>query len=57
MTDAKTHGRPKSPWRPWPGGRQTLRVSVERLDKVMNLVGELVTAKIRLSQIACRCGR
>jgi two-component system chemotaxis sensor kinase CheA len=29
----------------------TLRVSVERLDKVMNLVGELVTAKIRLSQI------
>jgi two-component system chemotaxis sensor kinase CheA len=32
--------------------RQTLRVSVERLDKVMNLVGELVTAKIRLSQIA-----
>jgi two-component system chemotaxis sensor kinase CheA len=33
-------------------GRQTLRVSVERLDKVMNLVGELVTAKIRLSQIA-----
>ena len=32
--------------------RQTLRVSVERLDKVLNLVGELVTAKIRLSQIA-----
>lgn len=32
--------------------RQTLRVSVERLDKVMNLVGELVTAKIRLGQIA-----
>jgi two-component system chemotaxis sensor kinase CheA len=31
--------------------RQTLRVSVERLDKVMNLVGELVTAKIRLGQI------
>jgi len=32
--------------------RQTLRVSVERLDKVLNLVGELVTAKIRLGQIA-----
>jgi two-component system chemotaxis sensor kinase CheA len=32
--------------------RQTLRVSVERLDKVMNLVGELVTAKIRLGQIS-----
>jgi two-component system chemotaxis sensor kinase CheA len=31
--------------------RQTLRVSVERLDKVLNLVGELVTAKIRLGQI------
>jgi two-component system chemotaxis sensor kinase CheA len=31
---------------------QTLRVSVERMDKVLDLVGELVTAKIRLSQIA-----
>jgi two-component system chemotaxis sensor kinase CheA len=31
---------------------QTVRVSVERLDKVLDLVGELVTAKIRLSQIA-----
>jgi len=35
-----------------PPARQTLRVSVERLDKVLNLVGELVTAKIRLTQIA-----
>ena len=35
-----------------PMQRQTLRVSVERLDKILNLVGELVTAKIRLSQIA-----
>ena len=31
---------------------QTVRVSVERLDKVLDLVGELVTAKIRLTQIA-----
>lgn len=31
---------------------QTVRVSVERLDKILDLVGELVTAKIRLSQIA-----
>lgn len=35
-----------------PAVRQTLRVSVERLDKVLNLVGELVTAKIRLGQLA-----
>jgi two-component system, chemotaxis family, sensor kinase CheA len=31
---------------------QTVRVNVERLDKVLDLVGELVTARIRLSQIA-----
>jgi chemotaxis protein histidine kinase CheA len=30
----------------------TVRVNVERLDKVLNLVGELVTAKIRMTQIA-----
>ncbi len=32
--------------------KQTLRVQVERLDKIMNMVGELVTYKIRLAQIA-----
>ncbi len=32
--------------------RQTVRVSVERLDHIVNMVGELVTAKIRLAQIA-----
>ncbi len=30
----------------------TIRVSVERLDRIMNMVGELVTSKIRLGQIA-----
>jgi two-component system chemotaxis sensor kinase CheA len=43
---------PKAEAKAEASGRQTLRVSVERLDKVMNLVGELVTAKIRLGQIS-----
>jgi len=30
----------------------TVRVNVERLDKILNLVGELVTSKIRMTQIA-----
>ena len=34
------------------GGKQTVRVSVERLDRIMNMVGELVTSKIRLAQIS-----
>ena len=32
--------------------KQTIRVSVERLDRIMNMVGELVTSKIRLALIA-----
>lgn len=32
--------------------KQTVRVSVERLDRIMNMVGELVTSKIRLAQIS-----
>jgi two-component system chemotaxis sensor kinase CheA len=32
--------------------KQTVRVSVERLDRIMNMVGELVTSKIRLGMIS-----
>ena len=32
--------------------KQTVRVNVERLDRIMNMVGELLTSKIRLAQIA-----
>jgi two-component system chemotaxis sensor kinase CheA len=34
-----------------PAGDQTVRISVERLDALMNLVGELVTDRTRLAQI------
>ena len=34
---------------------QSMRVSVDRLDKIMNLVGELTIAKIRLLQISKNC--
>lgn len=45
-------GRADGPARPEPGQAQTLRVSAERLDKILDLVGELVTARIRLTQLA-----
>lgn len=34
---------------------QSMRIPVERLDKIMNLMGELVIAKIRLMQTARTC--
>ena len=34
---------------------QTVRVKIEHLDKLMNLVGEIVINKARLTQIANRC--
>jgi two-component system chemotaxis sensor kinase CheA len=39
-----------------PVARQSVRVAVERLDSLMNLVGELVTHRIRLAQIARQHG-
>jgi two-component system chemotaxis sensor kinase CheA len=41
-----------APSQPAAAPKQTVRVSVERLDRIMNMVGELVTSKIRLAQIA-----
>lgn len=40
----KSHQETRAP-------KQSVRVNVERLDRIMNLVGEMVTAKIRLGQI------
>jgi len=39
-----------------PAARQSVRVAVERLDSLMNLVGELVTHRIRLAQISRQHG-
>jgi two-component system chemotaxis sensor kinase CheA len=41
-----------APASPPSAAKQTVRVNVERLDRIMNMVGELVTSKIRLGQIA-----
>jgi len=35
-----------------PGGTQTIRIKTEQLDKLMNLVGELVIAKARVDEIS-----
>ena len=37
-----------------PGGASSIRVSAEKLDHLVNLVGELVTVRARLSEIAVR---
>ncbi len=58
LTDAPRDAAPVEPAVPTPAGEteiksadQTVRISVERLDTLMNLVGELVTDRTRLVQI------
>jgi two-component system chemotaxis sensor kinase CheA len=45
-------GAPKAEARPGPAGETTLRVSVEKVDQLINLVGELVITQAMLAQNA-----
>jgi two-component system chemotaxis sensor kinase CheA len=44
----------KAEQRSGPGSPSSLRVSVDKLDQLVNLVGELVTVQARLSEVAAR---
>lgn len=50
--EGKACETPAAPAETSPHKAQTVRVKVENLDKLMNVVGELVIAKARLTQIA-----
>jgi len=54
--DDKSKGAPESR-RPASAKNQTIRVDIDRLDSLLNLVGELVINRTRISDIAATLGR
>jgi two-component system chemotaxis sensor kinase CheA len=53
---AEMHGSVSTPGAKGPGGTSNIRVSVEKLNQLVNLVGELVAVQARLSEVSARRG-